>query len=862
MWPSNNKRLAHVPVATQLLFFCLLCFCSLLSIADENLTALTANKEPEKSSSPSKLENDAQDSTKVVDKTAAKHTEENPLNNVFTAADSPEKKALQAIIKRWQSYLYQLEQFNGNEETKYQTAAGLQSQIFKDIQQIQHQLRTENLNDNNWQTIELHRLTIHYLIGVRTQLWRLAKHHNQGELGGYSAVGIKSAKQEIHFLITSLDVHIYWLKLWLSKNIHDIATSPVPQLILLFKLFFFTLLLTFAFKFTRTYTHLSTQSASILSKFKISERWIKALRKPLILWIYSYYCFEAIFTVTKLPEVELLLLVLNTAFSAWLIYAVLIAWLAVRPSLIELDTAVRIRLLCVPKYLFIIILLLLVKGEVSQYLLGLGTLGSWLGQAVLWVLFIYCIIELHRWNALLLSSVKRYARTYRKWDAVLHQRRLFKVVGSCAAITILLLQGVQSRLAFFIKRNENARKLMAYWSRQEISKLSEEDKRLDEQLISETDAGVFLPEFTPDNFIDYADKELEELMQLVDKEERCFVAITAPRGMGKTSLLQRIMKNDNLSVKYLECPFVNIDIYKNLAELLGITDYESEEQLLSVLKKYPKTTICLDDCQRLIVPSIGGLELFEKLITLISKASGNISWVMAFESPAWQFFTRVRGERIIFDKVIGLPKWNEAQMLRLINARCKQADIKPDFTDLFLPSPQAQEWLADEETHDEDREKVEEDLPDEEISTRERRLALVEEANKTRSQMKAYIRILWDFSGGNPTVCLWAWRRSLFRKLDSGELIVGLFKPVDSQELDRLPNLMLFVLKTILQMEKASETSIAIATNLPEKEVSDAVRYLLGRNYIDRHDGQFSISSDWLRPISVLLVRQHLLQEV
>jgi hypothetical protein len=90
----------------------------------------------------------------------------------------------------------------------------------------------------------------------------------------------------------------------------------------------------------------------------------------------------------------------------------------------------------------------------------------------------------------------------------------------------------------------------------------------------------------------------------------------------------------------------------------------------------------------------------------MSQSSKQISWIMAFESPAWQFFSRVRGERIIFDKVIKLPAWNEEQIFDLINQRCINANIKPDFSTLFLPTTKKQKWLnRSEDEHNSTRHK-------------------------------------------------------------------------------------------------------------------------------------------------------------
>jgi DNA-binding MarR family transcriptional regulator len=849
-----------------------------IDVTSSNQESLTTEKklsEPttEQHPTPSHNSADIENSGKSV------ITEKTENFNVFSAATSADNKARQSIIKRWDSYLNQLDQFSGNDAKKQQTAAALQQTLFDDIAKLQnsilnpeldplsidHDTKNESLTAQ-WDRIESNRLSIHYLLLIREHLWQIAKNNRQGELIGYSAVGVNSAKRELHFLLFSFKVHTHWLILWANKNLQDIATSPVPQIVLILKILFFSFLLIIGLRATKTIYSESSNSISISPLISRGQRWLNILRIPLALWMYFYFCFNSIYFVTRLPEAELVLLILNTVFSGYISFCIFMMWLTARPSLNNLAPDIKARIIVIPKHLFLISLFLLMKNDISGYLLGRGTLDEWISHLATLTLILYCIIQLHRWNSFLLNSVATHVKFTSKLSSLLHQKMPFKAFSSCSAITLLLMQSIRSRVAFFIHENSNARKLMAYWSRQEINKFTDDQKNQDKQLISDNDALVFSKQFTPDQYISYSDSSLSEINTLLIKEERCFISIIGPRGIGKTSLLHRLKTDDGVDIKYLSCPYINDDIYQKLATLLGIKTFESNEQLLSVLKKHPKTTICLDDCQRLIVPSIGGLNVFEQLITLMSQSSQHISWVMAFESPAWQFFSRVRGERIIFDKVIKLPPWNEKQIFDLINQRCINENITPDFSTLFLPTTKKQKWLEGSQNKNDavnsnkgnvKKASIEIEEPD-----TDKQKELVNEANKAELQMKSYVRVLWDYSGGNPTTSLWAWRRSLFRKRDCNGMVVGLFKPANDRELDSLPNLMLFVLKTILQMDKASMTSIATATNLSNKEVDDAVRYLMGRGYIERQNGQFSISADWFRPISVLLTRQHLLQEI
>ncbi len=67
------------------------------------------------------------------------------------------------------------------------------------------------------------------------------------------------------------------------------------------------------------------------------------------------------------------------------------------------------------------------------------------------------------------------------------------------------------------------------------------------------------------------------------------------------------------------------------------------------------------------------------------------------------------------------------------------------------------------------------------------------------------------------------------------------------------------MLRAVLQVEQATVEDIVAATMLPAESVRDALRYALGRGYIEALGRYFRIEWGWLRAIASFLKRRHLL---
>lgn len=192
----------------------------------------------------------------------------------------------------------------------------------------------------------------------------------------------------------------------------------------------------------------------------------------------------------------------------------------------------------------------------------------------------------------------------------------------------------------------------------------------------------------------------------------------------------------------------------------------------------------------------------------------------------WRFIERARGARPLFDDVIHVRPWTEEQIAALLKQRSRLADIDPRFDALMGELPPN----ADEEDHQQALKNT--------------------EAN--------YHRLLWDYSGGNPAVALQFWRKSLLIGPE-GDYHVELFSAPDTTDLERLPDLPVFVLRAILQLDYASVANIVQSTLLPPLVVHDAIRYAIFRGYVIEARGRYRVHWTWYRAITRFLERRHLL---
>ena len=361
------------------------------------------------------------------------------------------------------------------------------------------------------------------------------------------------------------------------------------------------------------------------------------------------------------------------------------------------------------------------------------------------------------------------------------------------------------------------------------------------QLLPESELETFSLGFESQVEVSHVDDALKEKVERLSFADRASICLLhAPKGSGKTVLLQQLTRSEALvnnghKSLYIRCPnggfstlIESLAIHLSLDKELGEgEEFNSARAVVNALKDMPNTLICIDDIHHLVTPSIGGLQELDRLVRLMRRASGNIAWVLSIDSSAWRFVERARGERFLFDLEEMLPKWNEKSIAELITQRVEESKLELDISNFIMPKQINQNTSEGDIT------------------------------------LTRYSSILWEYSAGNPGVALQLLSQSLFhnnQETRKKTASLHLFDINDDNELTQLSVTLLLILRAIMQMEYAAKDDIARCANVSTDEVIDALRLLRSKGFVLRNGhNEYYLNWFYYRDITTILSRQHLL---
>jgi hypothetical protein len=318
-------------------------------------------------------------------------------------------------------------------------------------------------------------------------------------------------------------------------------------------------------------------------------------------------------------------------------------------------------------------------------------------------------------------------------------------------------------------------------------------------------------------------------LQLHPPAPGAITAVVGERGLGKSAMLDTLhatLSGDEKLVCVTARGGVEAlleDIAAALGGARGIS--ASKERVLALLEASPGAHIAIDDVQRLMVPAIGGLRDFDTLIALARSAPRHLRWTMTIGGPAWEYLSRARSDRLVFDAVIRLPRWAPGELRQVIEARTREAGLDPDFHELPADATVAFDSKVSPDEH----------------------------------KRHNFFEHLCDQARGNPAAALEFWRRSLFVDRDTGAVVVRTFETPDLAKIVHLPAPVPFVLRAIVQMDKGVAAAIERSTDLPPTLVADALRGLERIGAIEPFDDGYRVTLYWWNDVIRLLERQNLI---
>jgi hypothetical protein len=513
----------------------------------------------------------------------------------------------------------------------------------------------------------------------------------------------------------------------------------------------------------------------------------------------------------ELLEVKLLFLIVRWTLACSLVVNIVNALAsagdgAAQPAETSEVATLRLRSLRLVAWTFLAFALILI---LSARLVGKGTIHSWVFSTCWFAAIPVFFLLVRWWRGVVFDRIGRLRRKTPLQIWVLAHRSgwqsfLAAMSGAVQLFTIGALKLASNWLASF----DLVRRVHAYLYKRELER-SGTAKALAEFVPLRQEALEKLhPERPFETWLPCPARSLKDsLTAQALSRQGGVVAVVAARGMGKSALL-RTLGDQVPDAAVLTC------------------HPELDTGGLQTLCERDPSLVLLDDAHTLVQPHIGGLAKFDEVATFARAHAEKATWVLTIDASVWPLLKRARDAQPIFDSAHILSPWDEGQIGALIRQRCYLAEIDPVYDSLVDRLPPGADELDRKDAAEEKR--------------------------------AGYQRMLWDHVGGNPGLALQAWRMSLGED-SRGTVHVRPLRVPDIARLERLSDSSLFVLRAVLQLAPTNPETVAQATRLRLEQVLADLRFGRAQGFYDEQDGQVRIAWSWLRSVSRLLERRHLL---
>ncbi|MCJ2376566.1 ATP-binding protein [Vibrio sp. ZSDZ34] len=692
----------------------------------------------------------------------------------------------------------------------------------------------KEMTDEQWHLVRIEYLTLTSLSQSKQRLLELAPSRFRDELTGFGPRGVQQFTQEWRISRLNVEYFIYLQVRSLKALITDLFISPIPVIWAGLKVFAIYLALMW---WLANHSRLYDQYRELVkNRTTAPPLWMKVIwyigrAGRAIAWLIALTL-----SLRILAELDALSQLIFLEIITWWVLggAIAISFILEfihRNSRSVTKQIVQLRLSTVRRYVWSFMVAGLVL-QISAQTLGKGTIYFWISSFVTFWFALITLSILLLWKSTVFASLSRITDkpVYVTWAEGNKDSWLLGIVASAIAMLWLVIHHTQHRLIGFLSAIPAFNQALTYLFKIEVAKQSSsQDEQKNLVRIKGNEAfDYILPgnDFSP--IVDYAKDELNQLCHYLLTDSPAICVVSGERGVGTTRLLKQILhKAKNAEPVYLNCPYSGYNaLLVHLAVSIGLEEDTSDIKILNHLRKSETTyLIALDNCQRLVKPKVGGLADLIKLTNLLRRSKKNHRAILSIEKSSWRFVDRSRGERLLFDWVTFMPRWNEQQIRQLFDSRINQNVKYPvSFDGLVVPK----QWDNDSETEEE-------------------------------RAKQGFYRILWHYSDGNPTVALRFFRLSIRKHKENGKVVVRLFNAPVSEELEKMPKPMLAVLRSIVQLEIASPEDLSECTQLSIAEVIGVLRYFQSRGFIEWAEEKARISDHWFRHITNVLDRQHLL---
>ncbi|MEZ5563099.1 MAG: hypothetical protein R3F27_09125 [Gammaproteobacteria bacterium] len=561
---------------------------------------------------------------------------------------------------------------------------------------------------------------------------------------------------------------------------------------------------------------LQLQAAHFLGKIHRSLEW--ALFYLATLWLLPAAAREQL-------EVQLLSSIVGWGIGGALAVNVINAVVAgTTTRLINVDggsSRMRLRSLRLVAVTVVVFALILV---LSSRLVGQGTIYSWVFSTCWFAAIPVFLVLVSWWRSTIFERIDRIRRKTPVQVWVLSNREGWKsFLAAMIGAVQLFSTGMVKAARLWISDFDLARRAHAWLFRRELERFNEAGHAVAVKPLPDEALDLLYPARECSQWLACPNDDLlEHIAGNVRQGKGGMIALVAPRGMGKSSLMRALHQQINNSISIVCDPHTSTEAVRRAVHT---HNHEASQTDAPDEQKGPPL-ILLDEAHALAKPIIGGLALFDEVIAIARGNCTETTWVFAIDAAVWPFLKRARDARPLFDELHHLDPWDEAQIGSLLAQRTADAGISPVYTGLLDKLPVG----ADE----------------------------IDRIDALKAKQGGYTRMLWDHVSGNPGLALEAWRSTLGVD-DQGVVHVRPLQEPDPVMLDALPDSTLFILRAVLYLTPATVDDVAQATRLSPEQVLNAFRFAQSQGVCGRLGDRVYIRWSWLRAVTRLLERRHLL---
>lgn len=479
--------------------------------------------------------------------------------------------------------------------------------------------------------------------------------------------------------------------------------------------------------------------------------------------------------------------------------------------------------------------------ELAHLLVGQGVVYRWIVQGAWWLCLPIGVYLLVRWRPVVLARCEQrsHQSSLARW---VHEQRggLSGILGVVLGALYLLTQGAWQRASVLLMQLDLFRRASAFLHRRDAEQKSELGDEPEDRIFA---AAAASPQFDPDRMTSALleigpPTHISKMAAWLEEGRHSLIAVVGERGSGKSSFLARLAQDEAQAIynHVIDCPKSGLaDLYTRLESELG-AKIGDEEAFAARLEDERTQVICIDNLHRLVRTSIGGLAPLDEFVGFARRWNRSVTWIVGFGASAWRYTQRARGDRAYFDEVVELRPWKELEIRQLLDERCGQAKLSPDFSALRFAVNESESIAY----------AYQKDTP-----------ALTQE--DIESSRASYYRILWDYAAGNPGVALHAWSQSLFQGSCDEAPVVRLFDQRATAQVEGLSLPALFTLRSLVQLDESTSEELIECTNLLSQDCGGAIRTLLSLGIVERMGPWYRIRWEWYRPVMTVLLRQQLL---